>query len=100
MPEFVHLETQGPVAVVTIDRPDALNALNGAVIDGFGEAIVSIEADPGIRAVVVSGAGRAFAAGADIAEMKEMTPLQAEAHSAKAHRIFGRLEELPIPTIA
>jgi len=100
MSEFVHLETQGAVAVVTLDRPDALNALNTAVIDGFGDAIDRVEADPSIRAVVVTGAGRAFVAGADIAEMKAMTPLEAEAFSAKAHRIFGRLEELAIPTIA
>jgi len=100
MSEFVHLEKQGAVAIVTLDRPDALNALNAAVIDGFGEAIEAIEGDPAIRAVVVTGAGRAFAAGADIAEMKGMTPLEAEAFSRKAHQIFGRLEELPIPTIA
>lgn len=100
MSELVRIEKQGAVAIITIDRPDALNALNGAVIDGFGRALDEVEADPGIRAVVVTGAGRAFVAGADIAEMRGMTPLEAEAFSAKAHRIFGRLEELPIPTIA
>jgi len=100
MSELVHLEKQGAVAIVTLDRPDALNALNAAVIDEFGVVIDQIEADPSIRALVVTGAGRAFVAGADIGEMKEMTPLEAEAFSAKAHRNFGRLEELAIPTIA
>ena len=100
MAEFVSLEKQGAVAVVTIDRPDALNALNAAVIEGFGVVLDQVEADAEIRAVVVTGAGRAFVAGADIGEMKEMTPLEAEAFSAKAHKTFGRLEELPIPTIA
>ena len=100
MADLVRLEKKGAVAIVTIDRPDALNAINVAVVDGFNLAIDEIEADAGIRAVVVTGAGRAFVAGADISEMKGMTPLEAEAFSAKAHRIFGRLEELPIVTIA
>jgi enoyl-CoA hydratase len=100
MTELVHLEKKGRVALVTLDRPDALNALNETVIDGFGVAIDSIEADSSIGAVVVTGAGRAFVAGADIGEMAEMTPLEAEAFSRKAHRSFGRLEELAIPTIA
>ncbi len=100
MSSLVRLDKQGAVAIVTIDRQDALNALNAAVIDAFGDAIAAIEADANLRAVVVTGAGRAFVAGADIAEMKGMTPLEAEAFSARAHRVFGRLEELPIPTIA
>ena len=100
MSELVHLEKQGAVGVVTIDRPDALNALNAAVIDAFGAVLDTLEADAGIRAVVVTGSGRAFVAGADIAEMREMTPLEAEEFSLRAHRTFGRLEELAIPTIA
>jgi len=98
--ELVRMEKQGAVALVTINRPDALNALNAEVIEGFGRIVESIESDPSIQAVVVTGEGRAFVAGADITEMKEMTPLEAEAFSARAHRNFGRLEELPIPTIA
>jgi enoyl-CoA hydratase len=98
--ELVRVEKQGAVALVTIDRPKALNALNAAVIDGFGRVVETIASDASIRAVVVTGEGRAFVAGADITEMKEMTPLEAEAFSGRAHRSFGRLEELPIPTIA
>ena len=100
MSSLVRLDKQAAVAIVTIDRPDALNALNAAVIDAFEAAIAAIEADADLRAVVVTGEGRAFVAGADIAEMKEMTPLEAESFSARAHRVFGRLEELAIPTIA
>ena len=100
MSSLVRLDKQGAVAIVTIDRPDALNALNAAVVDAFEEAIGAIEAQAELRALVVTGAGRAFVAGADIAEMKGMTPLEAEAFSARAHRVFGRLEELAIPTIA
>ena len=100
MAELVHLEKQGSVALVTVDRPDALNALNRAVLDALDAVIDAIAGDAGVKAVVVTGAGRAFVAGADIAEMKTMTPLAAEAFSASAHRIFARLETLPIPTIA
>jgi enoyl-CoA hydratase len=100
MAELVHQEKQGAVAIVTIDRPEALNALNREVIEAFDRALDAIEADAGARALVVTGAGRAFVAGADIAEMKDMTPLEAERFSAHAHAVFGRLEALPIPTIA
>ena len=100
MADVVRLEKQGAVAIVTIDRPEALNALNRQVVDAVGKTIDAIEADDAFQAVVVTGAGRAFVAGADITEMKDMTPLEAEAFSTRAHRTFGRLEELPIPTIA
>ncbi len=100
MADLVRLEKQGAVAILTIDRPDALNALNRAVIEGIARAIDEIEADPAVGAVVVTGAGRAFVAGADIGEMKDMTPLEAEAFSMRAHSIFERLEGLAIPTIA
>jgi enoyl-CoA hydratase len=98
--ELVHLEKKGSVALVTLDRADALNALNVALLEAIDGAIDQIVDDPEVRALVVTGAGRAFVAGADIAEMKTMTPLEAEAFSASAHRIFTRLEALPIPTIA
>jgi enoyl-CoA hydratase len=98
--ELVHLEKRGAVALVTLDRPDALNALNRALLEAFDAAIDAIAADPDIKALVVTGAGRAFIAGADITEMQTMTPLEAEAFSASAHRIFARLEDLPIPTVA
>lgn len=104
MSELVRWEKQGRVALVTIDRPKALNALDGAVIDAFGRVLDAIEADAateaGVGALVVTGAGRAFVAGADVAAMRTMSPLEAEAFSAKAHRVLGRLESLAMPTIA
>ena len=100
MSELVHLEVKSGVALVTVDRPDALNAINRALLAELDSTIDAVGSNPEIRALVVTGAGRAFIAGADIAEMKSMTPLKAEAFSASAHRIFARLEELPIPTIA
>ncbi len=100
MSELVHLEKKGAVALVTLDRPDALNAINRAMLEALDETIEAVSRETGIRALVVTGAGRAFIAGADIAEMRSMTPLEAEAFSAQAHRIFARLESLPIATIA
>ncbi len=100
MSELVRWEKQDRVGVVTIDRPKALNALNAEVIEAFGGLLDRVEADCEIGALVVTGAGRAFVAGADVAAMRTMTPLEAEAFSALAHRVMGRLESLPIPTIA
>ena len=100
MSELVRIEKQGRVGVVTIDRPKALNALNAEVIGAFGAILDRVEDDAGIGALVVTGAGRAFVAGADVAAMRTMTPLEAEAFSGLAHRVLGRLETLAIPTIA
>ena len=96
----MRLDRQDRVALVTIDRPKALNALNAEVIEAFGRVLDDLEIDREIGAHVVTGAGRAFVAGADVAAMRTLTPLEAEAFSALAHRIFGRLETLAIPTIA
>ena len=100
MADTVRVERRGEVAVITVDRPEALNALNRQVIEALGRAIDEVEGDASVRAIVLTGAGRAFVAGADIAEMKEMSPLEAEAFSARAHEVFARLESLAIPTIA
>ena len=100
MSEFVRLEKQERVAVMTVDRPKALNALDRSVIEGIDGALDRVESDREIGALVVTGAGRAFVAGADVAAMRTMTPLEAEAFSALAHRVFSRLEGLAIPTIA
>lgn len=100
MANLVQSERRGDVAILTLDRPDALNALNPALLDAFDTALQAVESDASVRALVVTGAGRAFVAGADIAAMTTMTPLEAEAFSTRAHLLFERLEGLPIPTIA
>lgn len=100
MSELVRMEIKQSVALVTLDRPDALNAINRTLLKAFDRAIDELIDNSDVRAVVVTGAGRAFIAGADIAEMKSMTPLEAEAFSTSAHRVFSRLEGLSIPTIA
>ena len=65
---FVKLEKQGHVGIVTIDRQEALNALNSAVITELEQVMADLEADREIRAMILTGQGRSFVAGADIGE--------------------------------
>ena len=66
-------ETRGRVALVTLHRPKALNALNDALMDELGQALLGFDVDDGIGAIVVTGSDKAFAAGADIGAMKDWT---------------------------
>ena len=96
----IRSERRGTVEVLTLDRPKALNALDRAVLEQLVECCERIAADPSIRAVVLTGAGRAFAAGADIAEMRRLEPAQAESFSRLGHSAMDALESLAAPTIA
>src|SRR5579871_6719361 len=71
------VRTEGPIGIVTLNRPQALNALNTALMDELTQAIDSFEADAAIRCVILTGSEKAFAAGADIGEMKAKTFAQA-----------------------
>jgi len=93
-------ERRGPVAVLTLNRPDALNVLDRATLLALEERVAELRDDAAVRAVVVTGAGRAFAAGADIAEMRGLTAEEAEGFSRLGHRVFAALEALPAPSIA
>ncbi len=89
------------IARVTINRPDKLNALNGAVIAELGEATAHIEGDPGVRAVILTGAGpKAFAAGADIGEIAGQGAIEGKARSLAGQAVFRRLERCGKPVIA
>jgi enoyl-CoA hydratase len=98
--EVVRSERRGPVELLTIDRPDAFNALSRAVLEALLERTAAIAADASVRAVVVTGAGRAFSAGADIEEMRQMSAVEGESFSRLGHRAFLALEGLAVPTIA
>ena len=100
MTEPVRSERKGAVALLTLSRPDVLNALDRALLEAIESAVAEVAADSGVRALVVTGEGRAFCAGADIEAMRAMGPLEAEAFSRLGHRSLGALEELPIPTVA
>jgi enoyl-CoA hydratase len=97
----VDLERRGPVAVLTLNRPEALNALSVDMLDDLDELLDAIEEEASLRAVVLTGAGeKAFTAGADIAHMKTASALEARAYAQRGHAITGRLESFPKPVIA
>lgn len=97
----VEVRAEGCVAVITVNRPEKLNALNSRVLALLGEALASVTSDDGIRVTVVTGFGeKAFVAGADVSEMLDMTPSQAVAFSELGHRVFGEIERCPKPVIA
>lgn len=97
---FINLETQGAVAVLTINRPKALNALNSSVLEELDAAIDSIDVNT-VRALVITGAGeKSFVAGADIGEMSTLTKAEGTAFGKKGNDVFRKIETLPIPVIA
>jgi len=75
--QFIRVESRGRVGLITLDRPQALNALNDTLMDELGAALLAFDADDGIGAIVVTGSAKAFAAGADIAAMKDLSFLDA-----------------------
>jgi enoyl-CoA hydratase len=98
---YVRVEWDGELAVVTIDRQEKLNALNADVMGELGGVFESLGADGAVRAVVLTGAGgRAFVAGADIAELARMDPLDAARLSREGQRVFEKIERCPKPVIA
>jgi enoyl-CoA hydratase len=95
------VRSDGGVAVVTIDRPEALNALNRAELTALRDTLAALAGDSEARVVVLTGAGeRAFAAGADIKEMLEMGVSEARAWGALGHECCELLETMPKPTVA
>ena len=97
---FVNYEVQGAVAILTINRPEALNALNSQVLSDLDEAITKVEADDGVHAVILTGAGRSFVAGADIGEMKSFSARDGKKFGVHGGGVFLRLENLSKPVIA
>ena len=95
------LEKKGYIAVATINRPKALNALNSEVLSDLDELVATVKADDEIRALVITGSGeKAFVAGADIGEMSTLTKEGGEAFGKHGNDVFRAIETLPIPTIA
>lgn len=98
----VRLSFDGPIAYVTMSRPEALNALNGKVLRELKDAVAAVRANPAARVVILSGEGGAFVAGADI---KEMQALAAKPAAIREFTAFGQgvlcdIESLPQPVIA
>ena len=97
---FVNVELQGAVAVLTIDRPKALNALNPEVLADLKAAFEGIDQNA-VRCVILTGAGdKSFVAGADIGSMSTMTKAEGEAFGKLGNDIFLAIESFPLPVIA
>ncbi len=93
-------DRRGAVQVLVLDRQEALNAFSPELIDELIAALDDAAADPGVRAVVLTGAGRAFSAGADISRMAQMDVDAARVFAAQGHAMCNRIEGLPVPVIA
>jgi len=103
MPEFENLNYRksGPVAILTIDRPMALNALNQATLAEIQRALQNAANDSSVQGVIVTGAGdKAFVAGADITEIASVSPQEAQAFTRHGQAVFDLVETLGKPVIA
>ena len=96
---LLEIKQQGPVALLTIHRPP-VNALTAELLLELKRAVAGFAADPQTRVVVLTGAGRAFVAGADIVEMQAMDSLRAREFSTLGQAVFSDIESLPQPVIA
>ncbi len=95
------VDRDGAVAIVTVNRPAVLNALNVATIGELDAVVGELGADDGVRAVVVTGAGtKAFVAGADITELATLGPDAARRYALAGQRVFTRLERMGKPVVA
>jgi enoyl-CoA hydratase len=99
--ENLLLDKRDGVAIVTVNRPDKLNALNGRTIEELDGAFSALASDAAVRGVVVTGAGeKAFVAGADIEELAELDAVAGRAVSERGQKVFDRIEWLGKPVVA
>ena len=98
--EFVTYEVEGAVGLITINRPQALNALNSQVLSELDQAFSAVDLNT-VRCLILTGAGeKSFVAGADIGEMSTLTKAEGEAFGKKGNDVFRKIESFPIPVIA
>ena len=97
---FVVASKQDNVGILTLNRPEALNSLSPQVLTDFRAALNELHDDEDVYVIVITGAGRAFAAGADISEMTTMNVSQGKAFSEMGNRLFLKIEHFPKPVIA
>lgn len=100
--QFLQVEDShnGSVATLTLTRPERLNALDAAVLDELLRVAQRLAARPELRCVIITGAGKAFVAGADIAAMRSMSLAEAQAFASFGQMVFDAFEALPVPVIA
>jgi len=93
-------ELRGNVAIITINRPDALNALNLDVLKELDQIISQAEDDQDAYVLIITGAGRSFVAGADIGQMKDLTSVEAKLFGDYGNKVFFKIESSAKPVIA
>lgn len=100
MYQFIRYEKKEDIGLITINRPQALNALNKPVMDELSKVISEVEQDDSLRALIITGEGRSFVAGADIGEQAVFDVPKARKWGQNGAALFRRIEKLEIPTIA
>jgi len=99
--KYIQVEPQEDVAIIRINRPEALNAMNTDVISELSRAIDIVGVDDGIKVVIITGVGeRSFCAGADISYMVNIDPMTAEKYASSAQSVLNKIEKLEKPVIA
>ena len=99
--KYVLLEPMGDVAIIKINRPEALNAMNVDVIWELSKTLDIVGTDDSIKTVIITGAGeKSFCAGADISYMVNITPIDAEKYASSAQAVLNKIEKLEKPVIA
>ncbi len=93
-------DLEGGIIILTINRPEALNALNADVFVELNKCLDDLERSPILRALIITGAGKAFVAGADIAAMRGMSVAEGEEFGKVGQRTFARISALPVPVVA
>ena len=100
-PSGLSVEQAGAVAIVTVNRPSVLNALNLATLDELATTMRRLQRDETVRCVVITGAGeKSFVAGADIKELATLTPTAGREHARAGQAVFDIIEQLGKPVIA
>jgi enoyl-CoA hydratase len=100
MGKYLEWQDKEGYAILLINRPEALNALNSEVLEELSAILAFHEQDADLKALVVTGAGRAFVAGADIASMCKMTPKEAKLFALRGHEVMQQLADFPVPVVA
>jgi 3-hydroxypropionyl-coenzyme A dehydratase len=98
--KYIQLESQGEVAILRINRPEALNAMNNDVVSELSQTVDKIGADESIKVIIITGAGeKAFCAGADISYMVDIDPITAEKYASSAQSVLNKIERIEKPVI-
>jgi len=96
----ISINREGAIGILTLNRPEAMNALNDELISEMSQAMDMIAQDDQIRVLILTGGDKVFAAGGDIKAMMSCDPLQAKKYVIPIHKVFNQIAELPKPTIA